>query len=335
MRIAIVRLTSLGDVVHTLPLAAAVRCERPGDEIVWIAEEHEQALLVGNPCVDRVVVAPLRRWRTQSLRGAVREVVRELGAFVSRLRAAAIDVTIDVQGWWHKTSPIVVLTRAPCRIGFSRGYARDALSPLFTTVRVTPPPEAKHVVDQNLALLGPLGIVRPVARFLLPSWPDAEARVSRWLADRGLGAGEFIVLLPSSRGRKKRWPAALFGDLLGELRRATGRPIVVAGGPEEASLLATVARASDSGIVYAAPPISDLARLVARARLVVGNDTGPLHLAAAAGVPTLGLFGPTSGIRNGPYGPTGRFIQSATGRMADIPVDLVLDTALEMLGRSA
>ena len=332
MRVGVVRLTSLGDVVHTLPVAAALRRYRPGDEIVWIVEEREQQLLLGNPCVDHVLVAPLRRWRRLCASGRLRQALREIGVFRTTLRSFRLDAVLDVQGWGHKTSPIIALTHAPKRIGFSRTHARDVLSPFFTTVHVTPPPQATHVVDQNLALLTPLGIERPPAKFVLPPWPDAAERVSAWMTACHLHPHGFVALLPSTRGPKKLWPAAWYADLARSLTTATALPVVVAGGPGDAQVLTAVANLAPGVLVYAPDAISDLALFLARARTVIGNDTGPLHLAAAANVPTLGLFGPTSGARNGPYGPAGHFIQSATTRMTDIPAADVMNTSLRLIG---
>ncbi len=340
-RIAIVRLTSLGDVIHGLPLAAAIREQRPDAWIIWIVEEHEQILLRDNPVVDEIVLAPLRRWRRWAAASRILPAWRELLAFRARLRALAIDVAIDLQGWTHKTSPIVAATRAPMRIGFSRTHARSPGSTLFTTHRVTPPASAAHIVDQNLALLGPLGIHAGSARFVFPEWPDAERRVDTWLAEhvtsRGaeavLHAARPIVLLPSTRGHRKFWPAPAYAGLAERLSAAGGHPLVVAGAPSEQSLLDEVrARAARAqACTYAPGPIPDLALFLRHAALVVGNDTGPLHLAAAAAVPAIGLFGPSRGARNGPYGPSGAFIQSPTGRMADISVDSVFDLASRML----
>jgi lipopolysaccharide heptosyltransferase I len=326
-----VRLTSLGDVVHTLPVAAALRRYRPHDQIVWIVEEREQILLAGNPAVDHVIVAPLRRWRQLCLTGHIRRATGEIRAFVKTLRACHIDAVIDVQGWWQKTSPIVALTRAPCRIGFSRQFARDPLSPLFTAIHVSPPPHARHIVDQNLALLTPLGIESPAAEFVLPVWPDAEQRVQAWTSARGLQTRGFIALLPSTRGRKKLWPAAAYADLARRLGAGAAVPVVLAGGPSDAKILAAVTAGAPDVHVYTPEAISDLAVFLGKPRTVIGNDTGPLHLAAAANVPSLGLFGPTSGVRNGPYGRTGHFIQSETGRMRDISVDQVLKTTLQIV----
>jgi heptosyltransferase-1 len=331
-RIAIVKLTSLGDIIHSLPIAAAIHDHRPDASVIWIIEEHEQILLRGNPVVDEIVIAPLRRWRRWAWGGRLAPVVREILDLRARLRDLHADVAIDVQGWTHKTSPIVALTRAPMRIGFSRTHARRPWSTWFTTHHVTPPPEAAHVVDQNLALLQPLGI-DATARFILPEWPDAERRVVEWMEAEGLAEGEPIVLLPSTRRRSKFWPTTAYAELARRLAAATGRPLVMVGGPGERPLLEEIQ--THAGIAtlrpYTPDAITDVARFLPRAALVIGNDTGPLHLAAIAGVPTIGLFGPTRGARNGPYGPSGSYIQSPTRRMADISVDEVFAAAARAL----
>lgn len=332
--IGIVRLTSLGDVIHTLPVAAAIRDHLPAARIAWMVEEHDQVLLRGNPLVDEILIVPLRRWRRSVFAGRLAGVAREMREVKARLRALRLDVTIDVQGWTHKTSPIVAFTRAPIRIGFDWTHARSPWSTFFTTHHVAPPPEAAHIVDQNLALLRPLGIVA-AARFVLPDWPDAERRVEEWIASRGNGAARPIVLLPSTRGRRKLWPAASYAQLSRRLAETTGATVVIAASPREQPLLDEIqARAGMPRLLsYAPEPVTDLARFLRRSRLVVGNDTGPLHLAAMAGVPTIGLFGPTRGARNGPYGPACSYLQSPTKLMSDISVDSVFAAATTLLSR--
>ena len=333
-RIAIVRFTSLGDVVHALPMAAALRRHEPTARVIWLVEEHEQILLNGNPIVDDVLLVPLRRWREQltspSGFGSIR---RELSALRQRLRDLAIDVAIDVQGWAHKTSPFVRMTRAPLRIGFDRRYARDPVSTLFTTVRVTPPATAKHVVDLNLTLLGPVGITAPgKAEFPLPAWPDAEARIASWLRDRASRTPRLVAMLPSTRGPQKLWPAESYHELARRWLTKGDTTLLLLGGPGEEARLEQVRGnlPADRAIVWAGGTVPELTAILRRTDLVVGNDTGPLHLAAAHDVPSLGLFGPTRGERNGPYGPCGSFLQSKTGKMADIAVDDV-DAAAKRL----
>jgi heptosyltransferase-1 len=335
-RIAIVRFTSLGDVVHTLPVAAALRRHEPTARVIWLVEEHEQILLAGNPIVDDVLLVPLRRWREAlTSPGGFGTIRRELAALRQRLRELRIDVAIDVQGWAHKTSPFVRMTQAPLRVGFDRRYARDPVSTLFTTARVTPPSSAKHVVDLNLCLLGPVGIAEPgKAEFPLPPWPDADARIAAWLRDRAIRTPRIVALLPSTRGPQKLWPAESYHELARRLLAKGDATLLLLGGPGEEARLDQVRGSlpADRAITWAGGTVPELTAILRRADLVIGNDTGPLHLAAAHEVPALGLFGPTRGERNGPYGPLGGFVQSRTGRMADIPVDEVEAKARELVG---
>ena len=335
-QVAIVRLTSLGDVIHTLPVAAALRDHQPSTRIVWLVEEREEILLRDNPVVDDVIVVPLRRWRTQLLNPAgIARSGRGLRALMRDLRSRTIDVVIDVQGWPHKTSPLVWATRAPMRIGFDRRHARQALATRFTTHHVTPPPSAKHIVDQNLARLGPLGISdvsRP--RFPLPEFADSRPIVEDWLRERELrGSHRLVAMLPSTRGSAKLWPVDRFAALAGTLlAQDPNTRIVAVGGPNErARLEASIAGLPrDRAHVFAASPIPELVCLLRRVHLTIGNDTGPLHVAASAGVPSLGLFGPTRGERNGPYGDHCGFVQSKTGNMQDIAVEDVLNALREL-----
>ncbi len=333
MRVAIVRLTSLGDVVHTLPVAHAIREHEPGAYVVWIAEEREQALLLGNPAVDEVIVGPTRRWRRE-LRtpgGGVR-VLREWRALGERLRALALDVALDVQGLL-KSTIFTVLTRAPMRVGFRWPHAREPLSALFTTHRVSPPRTAVHMVEKNLSLLAPLGIPVRDVRFPMPCFPAAEARAEALLHAHAVAAGDRLVaLLPATRRAEKQWPAAAYRQLAARLAALPGvRVLVLAAPGEEAALEGVAAGVPGDGVVRATGPTPDFVALLRRAHVAIGNDTGPVHLAAALGVRTIGLYGPTQAAVNGPYGPRVRTVQSPSARMADIPVDAVYRAAADWL----
>ena len=333
MRIAIVRLTSLGDVVHTLPVAHALRRYRPGSYIIWIVEEREQALLVDNPAVDEVVVAATRRWR-QELRtpaGAVK-AIREFSALRHRLRSLELNVAIEVQGLL-KSTIFTVLTGAPVRIGFGWRHARDPLSSIFMTHRVAPPPGAAHIVEKNLSLLGPLGITPDQIAFPLPAFRGAERKVDILLQQYHVpGHDRLVVLIPATRRPSKQWPSPRYREVAERVARGPGVRVLLLGGPGEEGLLRSIARDLDGRCIpLPTMPISELVVLLRRAYLAVGNDTGPLHLAAALGVSTIGLYGPTSAARNGPYGPRVRAIESATGRIEDISVGEVLRAVTEWL----
>src|ERR1700756_1437680 len=151
-RIALIKLSSLGDVVHALPVAATLRARMPDAHLTWIVERREAAVLRDHPDLDALVAIDTRGWRrARGLRdlanvvGAVRQTSR-------RLRDAAFDVALDLQGLL-KSGVLAAATRAPLRIGFSAGSCREPLNALFTNRRVRPPLAARHVVDQHLALL--------------------------------------------------------------------------------------------------------------------------------------------------------------------------------------
>jgi lipopolysaccharide heptosyltransferase I len=338
-RLAIVRLTSLGDVIHTLPVAAAIKRQEPKSRVIWLAEERERVVLDDNPVVDEVIAVPLRRWRDMARRpSGLRQANREFRDLRRTLRELKLDAALDVQGWPHKTSPLAWLSRAPLRIGFSRAFARHPLATLFTTARVTPPPDARHIVDQNLALLGPLAIrTSDPAEFPLPRFAEAETWAAEWWHDHGLDGRRVVALLPSTRGAAKLWPVGSYRALALRLLEDPATFVLALGGPGEEKRLADVIADAPSARAFAmAPgPIPRLVGLLRRVDLAVGNDTGPIHVAAASHVPSLGLFGPTRGDRNGPYGPLGRYLQSPTREMGDIDVNAVWQAVCQMPAKAA
>lgn len=333
MRIGIVKLSSLGDVVHALPLLAALRGRFPGARLTWVAEVREAALLEGHPDLDAVVPVDTRRWRRLARRPAgLVTAWREAAAVRRALRARALDVAVDAQGLL-KSGVFAAASRAPVRIGFGVGRCRERASALFTNCRVHPRPGARHVVDQYLTLLQPLGLGPVTAEFRLPAWPEAERRVERWFADGGLDRGHPVVIVNPGAGRAdKRWAPAAFRGLAASLADDGQTRVLVAWGPGEGEVAGAIAAGLGDGVRVAPPTeLSDLAALLRRASLVIAGDTGPLHLAAAVGARCLGLFGPTSAERNGPYGPRNRAMQSPDRTMAGLDPAAVLRVAREML----
>jgi heptosyltransferase-1 len=333
-RLAIVRLTSLGDVIHTLPLAAAIKAHEPESRLIWLVEERERVVLDDNPAVDEVIVVPLRKWRSMARRPAgLRQANREFRELRQALRALRLDAAIDVQGWPHKTSPLAWFSRAPLRIGFSRAFARHPLATLFTTSRVTPPAGAKHIVDQNLALLEPLGIPQPAhVDFPMPRFAEADAWAAAWWRDQKLAGRRVVALLPSTRGAAKLWSVESFRDLAARFLKDANTTVLALGGPGEESRLQAVLDGvpRERALALAPGPIAQLVGVLKLVDLAVGNDTGPIHIAAAADVPSLGLFGPTRGERNGPYGPLCAFVQSPSRSMDDNTVETVWDAVRQL-----
>jgi heptosyltransferase-1 len=274
-----------------------------------------------------------RRWRRLLRRPAgLAPAWREIAAARRALRGLGLDVAVDAQGLL-KSGIIAAATGAGRRIGFAADRCRERASAAFTNQRVRPPAEARHVVEQYLALLGPLGIAAARPEFRVPAWPDAECRIRQWLAARGVQAADRLVVVSPGAGRPdKQWPAAAFRAVAQAMVGLPAVRVLAVWGPGERPLAAAVA--GDLGARAAVAPPTDLQELAALLRcaaLVVAGDTGPLHLAAAVGAPCLGLFGPTSAERNGPYGPDCRALSSPDRSMGGLDPGRVAGVVREML----
>ena len=337
-RVAIIKLSSLGDVVHALPVAHALRRALPSAHLTWVVEAREYAILRDHPDLDAVVPVDTRLWRRLIWRPAgARQVLGKVGRLRERIRRASFDVAIDLQGLL-KSGLLTAYTGAPVRIGFSAGRCRERWNALFTNRHVTPPDSARHVVDQYLALLAPLGIVPGPAEFHVPVPAAAERRIEEFLVNEGVKPGDRLVAINPGAGHpQKRWSVARFGALAERLATDAGARVLLLWGPDEAHMAREISLALPAHSALLAPPtdLGELAALLKRCRLMIANDTGPLHLAAALGTPALGLYGPTRAERNGPYGTRCRGLQSPDGTMTGLQVADVFEAARGMLEDAA
>ncbi len=332
MKALLVRLSSIGDVVHTLPALAALRAH--GWQTGWLVEPPARALLEANPALGELFAAPPAkgfRWRAAH-------------ATLRALRVSRFDVALDLQGLW-KSAAWARLSGAARVVGWDAASRREPSSQLLVGERVAPATAAGHVIDKNLSLLQPLGISAEGSReFPLPRPAASVARVEAGLA--GLGAGALVILNPGGGWSSKLWPAERFGALA---RGLQGRGFVplVSWGPGEQELAGRVVAASSGAARRSFPTgLLDYVELARRARLVIAADTGPLHLACAVGTPVVALFGPTDPARNGPFSPDdvvvrrepgcapcySRTCTRHAGIMAEIGEQEVLQAALQRLG---
>ncbi|HEV8585041.1 MAG TPA: lipopolysaccharide heptosyltransferase I [Methylomirabilota bacterium] len=333
--IALVKLSSLGDVVHALPVAEALAAAFPRARLAWLVERREAALLRDHPALDEVIDVDTRAWRSARTPRQVVGVVRGLGALRRRLHAGRFDVAIDLQGL-VKSGAVTAATGAPLRIGFAAGWSRERLNALFTNRRVSPPAEARHVVDQYLSLLEPLGVRAPTPpRFRLATRAAAESRIDDFLVGVGLKPRHRLVVLNPGAGRtNKRWPVPRFRALAERLCHEAGAQVLVLWGPSEREAARAIAEIAPPRPALAPPTdLDELLSVARRASVMVAGDTGPLHLAAAVGTPCVGLYGPTSGARNGPYGAGHRILQAPDGKMTSIAVPPVFEAVMDLLGR--
>jgi len=332
-RIALMKLSSLGDVVHALPAAAAIRAWWPRAELTWVVERREEAILAGNPDVTHVVPVDTRLWRREfrSVAGAP-AVVSKVRGLVGRLGAGRFDAAVDLQGLW-KSGVITALTRAPLRVGLAPAFCRERANALFTNRHVAPPPEAVHVVDQYLSLLAPLGVTPGPVEFHVPLLPAAERRMEDFLGEQGVKSQDCLIAINPGAGRAdKQWPVAHFRALADRLAQEPNARILLLWGPDEVHMARQIRDGLQARAILAPPTaLHELGALLRRAALMVANDTGPLHLAAALGTPSLGLYGPTRAERNGPYGRHCTGVQSPDGTMAGLAPDLAVDAARALL----
>ena len=287
--ILIVRLGALGDIVHALPVAAALRARFPDARIDWVVDERHRELLELVPVVDRRIVL---RTRSAGLLLRVTELRRTL-------TRESYDVAIDVQGLL-KSAVVARLSGARRVLGFTTPQLRERAARLFYT-ETHDPGDTAHVVEKNLTLAASLGADESRIRFPLVVPASAALDAMR---DRRSVAGEtpFVVLNPGAAWPNKRWPSDRFGAVAQWLRRERGLSSVVTWGPGDEAMAAAVVDGS-AGAADLAPPtsIADLVAIVREAALMVSGDTGPVHLAAAVGTPIVGIYGPTDAARNGPW----------------------------------
>jgi lipopolysaccharide heptosyltransferase I len=289
-RILIVRLSAIGDVIHSLPVLNALRAAMPGAMLAWAVESPAAPILRDHPSLDELIVLP-RGWL---------KFPRGVWKLRQKLRRLAFDVTIDPQSL-TKSALVAWFSGAPRRIGFGDDKGRELSTWLNTELVST---KAAHVIDCNLALLKPLGVVYPEVEYRIHE-NDDDGAFARAVIRDGLLESGFAIINTGAGWASKRWPLERHAGVARHLGRHHGLPSLVVWAGEEERRMAEQVVANSAGYAQLAPETSlgELAALQRRARIFVSSDTGPLHLAVAVGTPSVALHGTTSAKRNGPYGP--------------------------------
>jgi heptosyltransferase-1 len=283
-RFLVVRLSSLGDIVHTFPAVAALRETFPTAEIVWLTHPRWKLLVESTGLATEVWAAETR---SQS---SVRAILRYI-------REKKFTAAIDYQGLW-KSAALPRFGGVPRRIGFSSETVREYGVPILYTDRVRC--TQTHIADQNGELSLRAGAQRGSAGFSLNIPPSDAAGVRDYLQSHSIE--RFVALSPGGGWRSKCWPPQRFGALCKKVHEALGLRCVVNYGPGEEHLAGKVQESSGPAapLLYNGQ-LGSLMALLRNALCIVGGDTGPLHLAVALGTPAVALFGPTDPARNGPY----------------------------------
>jgi lipopolysaccharide heptosyltransferase I len=302
-RLLIVRLGALGDIVHAIPVAAALRRAFPAARIDWLVGARHRDLLDLVPVIDRRLVWAGGGFAAND--GGGRGRISEALAAIRELRQARYDVAIDLQGLL-KSAVLARASGAARVLGFASTYLRERLARPFYTDAYDPgcsdiydARETRHVVQINLGLLQPLGLTAATAEFPIER---VESGIARTISERT--AGRYAVLNPGAAWPNKRWPPTRFGAVAVALRDRHGLASIVTWGPGEQGIAEQVVAASYGAAILTPPTsVADLVALARGASLMISGDTGPTHIATALGTPLVGIYGPTRPSRNGPWSP--------------------------------
>jgi lipopolysaccharide heptosyltransferase I len=300
-RFLVIRLSSIGDIVHTLPAVAALGRAHPQAEIHWAIEDRFSELLRANPYVSRVIELDTLGWRRNL---ASSGTMAEIRLAFEALREYPYDAAIDFQGLM-KSAIFARLSHSQKRIGLAWGSLREPLAALLYTQRVSPK-DRTHVIEINFALAEALGANSSNWEFPLPDDPRDKEAVQEQLQEMGIK--EFIIVNPGGGWKSKRWPPANYTELITGLAGKIPFDILVTGSPQEEGVTREIiAGANVPRAKWFPSTLLQFIALAREAKLLIGGDTGPLHLAAAVGTPLVAIFNAAdprnTPERNGPFNP--------------------------------
>ena len=298
-RILLIKLTSLGDVIHALPVASRLKTTFPRIKLFWVVEDRCASILEAHPLLEGVVVYPRKRIQALLARKAWGEAWREVGRLRRVLRDLRLDLSIDLQGL-AKSGLMALLAGAPRRLGCT-GLKEFS----YWISQQVPEGEGLHAVDRNLKVAEFLGCPPGPPDFQLGLRAEEKAWADDFLRIQGLMEGKKIIGMQVGASLpQKCWPLEKWGGLLERLSSLEDVQVVLLGDAQDRERFQGKVPISGPGLIDSLGRLSlrHLAAVMERCRLVVGADTGPLHLAVALGVPVVGLYGPDDPRYTGPYG---------------------------------
>ena len=293
MNVLVIKLSSIGDIVHAMPAIAAFRHAVPDASISWAVESSSAEILRGSPLIDRLIEVDTRSVRKASFDVAV----SKLKDSMRRLRATHFDIAIDMQGLL-KSAAIAKIAGADLTYGFDRAALREPAARFLMHRKVSIPPRT-HIIEKNMLIAEAAAGVqldRSVLEFPIATEEVHRAEADRTSSDAG---GDIAILNPAGGWVTKLWPAENFGILADLIEERLGLRAVLTIGPGEDELAERAVAASVRKPAVVRTGLKTFYELCRRARVYVGGDTGPTHLAVAAGTPLVGIFGPTEWWRNG------------------------------------
>lgn len=290
--ILIVKLSAIGDVIHALPVAHALKNCFPQAKVTWVVEKPALELVSSHPYIDEVIIFEKARCRSLS------DLRAYLPGFVRQLKERKFDLTLDLQGLF-KSGLIASLSGAPKRFVYNN--TREFSN--WMSKRVSGPNQYGHIVEQYLDVVRALGCSPEIVDFGIQFNEQEINSAKEILKTAGWQGESYVVLAPGANWPNKRWPTAHFAALIERLNEQDIH-VVITGGPGDLLLAAEICSTTNSPVINVTGKtgLKQLAWIIKNAQVTVGGDTGPMHLSAAVKTPTVALMGPTDTKRNGPYG---------------------------------
>ena len=303
VNILIVKTSAIGDVIHTLPALNVLRRKYPEARIDWLVEEAAADLVIGHKAIDTVLVSRRKAWVGDLKQGRFGAAWQGFADFVRELRATEYDLLIDFQGLL-KSGIFVGLARAKRKVGFGKGMEHAECSYLFLNEPIPPVNMEQHAAIRELLLLKAIGVESEEVVFALPIDEEQREKIGQLLEAEGVDPAKPLVAInPMTTWETKHWRNERFARVADQLLDR-GMAVVFSGGPQDVQGIEGIraAMTGNAASLAGKTTLKELAALYERVNVLITTDTGPMHLAAAAGAPVVALFGPTAPWRTGPFG---------------------------------
>jgi 3-deoxy-D-manno-octulosonic-acid transferase/heptosyltransferase-1 len=309
--ILIVKLSAIGDVVHTLPLLEVLRKNFPTARIDWVVEEEAGQLIEGHEEIDHVIISRRKSWRKRLFKlGEQSAAVKEIIRFLKELRSQEYDLVIDLHGLF-KSGILTGLSKGTRKIGFTGGREGSAF---FLTEKPYYVNYDQHALDRYLRAADYLSLSKASWQGQIPMCPSDKKTIDSFVREYGLEDEAFLAMNPVARWETKLWEHTKFSVLGDRIQKELSHKVILTGSQQDRAFIDKIMNGMSQKPVNLAgrTSLKELAYLYSRCELLITTDTGPMHIAAAMGCPVVALFGPTAPWRTGPYGDIHRVIRDGT-----------------------
>jgi heptosyltransferase I len=312
LKILIVKMSAIGDVIHTLPALNAIRKHYPDAHITWLVEEAAAEIVAGHKALDRVILSKRKKWIKDLFSSKFNHALKKIICFIKELRDTKYDIVIDFQGLL-KSGIMVMLSKGQKKIGFDKGMDHAESSHIFYNVRIAPVSMEIHALKRGLLLLAALKIPSEKIEYNLPISNKERQNLDHLLRQKGLDPDKPIICInPQATWETKLWSSRKFALLSDRILEEYPANIIFTGGKSDREAINDIISMMQTSVISLAglTTLKTLAALYEKAVLLVTTDTGPMHLGAAMGTKVTAIFGSTAPWRTGPYGDNNIIVRS-------------------------